>query len=99
MHLPNNSVAHPTGVAFDIPDLLMLRAWADYHELRLAIELDVSGAKLASFKRACQYSTGKSSLGAKAGVGVVLRVRAAAIFSICLTLGMRQPAGRSVMRH
>jgi hypothetical protein len=31
----------PTGLSFDIPDLLMLRGWADFHELRMAIELDV----------------------------------------------------------
>jgi hypothetical protein len=31
----------PTGLSFGIPDLLMLRGWADFHDLRLAIELDV----------------------------------------------------------
>jgi hypothetical protein len=31
----------PTGLSFDIPDLLMLRGWADFHDLRMAIELDV----------------------------------------------------------
>lgn len=31
----------PLGLSFDIPDLLMLRGWADFHDLRLAIELDV----------------------------------------------------------
>ncbi len=31
----------PTGLSFDIPDLLMLQAWADFHDLRMSIDLDV----------------------------------------------------------
>jgi hypothetical protein len=31
----------PTGLSFAIPDLLMLQGWADFHDLRLAIDLDV----------------------------------------------------------
>jgi hypothetical protein len=31
----------PTGLSFDIPDLVMLRGWAEFHDLRMAIELDV----------------------------------------------------------
>jgi hypothetical protein len=31
----------PVGLSFEIPDLLMLRAWSDFHNLRMAIELDV----------------------------------------------------------
>jgi hypothetical protein len=31
----------PTGLAFEIPDLLMLQAWADFHDLRMSIDLDV----------------------------------------------------------
>ena len=41
MQLPRVSVKVPTGLSFDVPDLLMLRGWADFHDLRLAIELDV----------------------------------------------------------
>lgn len=41
MQLPRTSVKVPTGLSFEIPDLLMLRGWADFHELRMAIELDV----------------------------------------------------------
>jgi hypothetical protein len=41
MQLPRTSVKVPTGWSFDVPDLLMLQAWADFHELRMAIELDV----------------------------------------------------------
>jgi hypothetical protein len=41
MQLPRISVRSPTGRAFEVPDLLMLRAWCDFHDLRLAIELDV----------------------------------------------------------
>lgn len=32
----------PAGLSFDIPDLLMLQGWADFHGLRMAIDLDVS---------------------------------------------------------
>jgi hypothetical protein len=31
----------PTGFSFDIPDLLMLQGWSDFHDLRMAIDLDV----------------------------------------------------------
>ncbi|HQT75965.1 MAG: hypothetical protein B7Z80_02615 [Rhodospirillales bacterium 20-64-7] len=41
MQLPNHSITLPTGLSFEIPDLVMLRGWADFHDLRLAIELDV----------------------------------------------------------
>lgn len=30
----------PVGIAFQVPELLMLAAWAEFHELRLVIELD-----------------------------------------------------------
>ncbi len=41
MQLPRTSAKLPTGLSFDIPDLLMLQGWADFHDLRMAIELDV----------------------------------------------------------
>lgn len=41
MQLPHTSVKTPTGLSFDIPDLLMLQAWSDFHELRMIIELDL----------------------------------------------------------
>jgi hypothetical protein len=41
MQLPQQSVKVPTGLSFDIPDLVMLRGWSDFHDLRMAIELDV----------------------------------------------------------
>ena len=41
MQLPRVFVRSPVGFSFDIPDLLMLEAWAEFHELRLAIDLDV----------------------------------------------------------
>lgn len=41
MHLPNHALSLPTGLSFEVPDLVMLRGWAEFHELRLAIELDV----------------------------------------------------------
>ena len=30
----------PKGLSFDIADLLLVRAWADFHELRMEVELD-----------------------------------------------------------
>lgn len=41
MQLPPTSVRTPIGLSFDVPDLLMLQGWADFHDLRMAIELDV----------------------------------------------------------
>jgi len=41
MQLPPLSFKVPTGLSFDIPDLVMMRGWADFHDLRLAIDLDV----------------------------------------------------------
>ena len=51
----------------------------------------------ASSSRACQYSAGRSSPGAKAGAGRAFLLWARAIFSISFLLGMRQLAGRSVI--
>ncbi len=42
MQLPRTTVQTPTGLSFDIPDLLMVKAWADFHNLRLEIELDIA---------------------------------------------------------
>ncbi len=42
MQLRRASVALPTGLSFDVPDLLLVRAWADFHELRMEVELDHS---------------------------------------------------------
>jgi hypothetical protein len=33
-------IVGPVGIAFEIPELLMLAAWAEFHDLRLVIELD-----------------------------------------------------------
>jgi hypothetical protein len=41
MQLPRTTVKIPTGLSFDIPDLLMLQGWANFHDLRLAIDLDI----------------------------------------------------------
>jgi hypothetical protein len=30
----------PTGIAFELPDLFLAQAWAEYHTLRMVIELD-----------------------------------------------------------
>jgi len=37
--LPNPVMA-PRGLSFDISDLLLVRAWAEFHELRMEVELD-----------------------------------------------------------
>lgn len=41
MQLRPTTPKPPAGFSFDLPDLLMLQAWADFHDLRMAIELDV----------------------------------------------------------
>ncbi len=37
----------PVGVAFSVPELIILRAWAEYHDIRVVMELDhcVDGAE------------------------------------------------------
>lgn len=40
MSLPRTAVTIPTGLSFEVPDLLMLRAWAEYHELTMTMDLD-----------------------------------------------------------
>jgi hypothetical protein len=41
MQLPRMTVKVPTGLSFDVPDLVMLQGWSEFHDLRMAIELDV----------------------------------------------------------
>jgi hypothetical protein len=41
MQLRRMPAGIPIGLSFDIPDLLMLQAWADFHDLRMSIDLDV----------------------------------------------------------
>ena len=42
MQLRRATIPTPTGLSFDIPDLLLVQAWADFHDLRMEIELDVA---------------------------------------------------------
>lgn len=61
MQLPRTSARQPTGMAFDIPDLLLLRGWSDFHGLRMAIELDVCAENeeyeelLALYDQSCAF--------------------------------------------
>ena len=32
--------ALPTGIAFDLADLVMVQGWSEYHDLRMVVELD-----------------------------------------------------------
>ncbi len=41
MQLPRMYIKIPTGLSFDVPDLVMLKAWSEFHDLRLAVDLDV----------------------------------------------------------
>ncbi|HVY16390.1 MAG TPA: hypothetical protein VHB27_14285 [Rhodopila sp.] len=41
MNLPHMSVATPTGLSFEVPDLLMVGAWAEFHGLKMTIDLDI----------------------------------------------------------
>jgi len=40
VQIPRTTAITPTGLSFAVPDLLMVQAWADYHDLQLVIELD-----------------------------------------------------------
>jgi hypothetical protein len=35
-----DAAAEPSGPAFSIPDLMIARGWADFHDLTLTVELD-----------------------------------------------------------
>jgi len=41
MRLPRISARLPTGLSFDVSDLVMLQGWSDFHSLRMAIDLDI----------------------------------------------------------
>lgn len=41
MQLPRTAIRLPTGLSFNVPDLLMAQGWADFHDLRMSIDLDV----------------------------------------------------------
>ena len=40
MHRPQLSPNAPTGLAFEIADLMLLRGWADFHDVQMTVELD-----------------------------------------------------------
>jgi len=40
MHLPKANPSAPTGLAFEIADLMLLQGWADYHDIQMTVELD-----------------------------------------------------------
>ncbi len=40
MHRPPISRKVPTGIAFEIADLMLLQGWADYHNMQMVVELD-----------------------------------------------------------
>jgi hypothetical protein len=40
MHSPKTGPNTPTGLAFEIADLMLLQGWADFHEIQMVIELD-----------------------------------------------------------
>lgn len=40
INTPRDERLLPTGLAFDLPDLYLAQAWAEYHSLRMVIELD-----------------------------------------------------------
>ncbi|MEA2741313.1 MAG: hypothetical protein QOH05_4620 [Acetobacteraceae bacterium] len=41
MQRPPAPIKLPTRISFDVPDLVLLQGWSDFHDLRMAIELDV----------------------------------------------------------
>jgi hypothetical protein len=40
MHTPETRPNTPTGLAFEIGDLVLLQGWADYHDVQMTVELD-----------------------------------------------------------
>ncbi len=40
MHRPPTSRNAPTGLAFEIADLMLLQGWADFHNMQMVVELD-----------------------------------------------------------
>ena len=40
MHRPQLSPNAPTGLAFEIADLMLLQGWADFHYVQMTVELD-----------------------------------------------------------
>jgi len=40
VQLPHMTETEPTGISFAIPDLLMVQAWADDHDMQMLIGLD-----------------------------------------------------------
>ncbi len=42
MQLRRVSVGLPTGLSFEVSDLLLVQAWAEFHDLRMEVELDYS---------------------------------------------------------
>jgi hypothetical protein len=40
MSNPKLAVLPPTGLSFELADLLLAQAWSEFHELRMSIELD-----------------------------------------------------------
>lgn len=40
MSVPATEVPSPKGLAFEVSDLLLLRRWAETHDMRMVVELD-----------------------------------------------------------
>lgn len=40
METPRTAAKLPTGLAFEIADLILLQGWADLHDMRMVVELD-----------------------------------------------------------
>ena len=43
MRRPPTEPAVPAGLAFEVADLILLQSWAEFHDLRMVIELDHCG--------------------------------------------------------
>jgi hypothetical protein len=39
---PMKTAIMPMGIAFELADLLLVQGWAEFHELRMVVELDYS---------------------------------------------------------
>jgi hypothetical protein len=58
---PPPLTALPTGIAFELADLVLVQGWSQYHDLRMVVELDYSAEGeeyeevLALYQRDCAF--------------------------------------------
>ena len=59
---PGTIAAPPKGLAFEIADLILVRQWAERHDLRMLIRLDHGAAVGEEYEEAITFQTQTSPL-------------------------------------